>query len=170
MRARTTAYLLGAVLVFYLVGCLWRGVLALQTAFRDGSATAGALGAAVLAFGVIGAWFLWREIQFGLTTERLAVALDDDESPGGGLRYDEIDSLPRSPGGRVDRNAADELFTKRKVETEAAPEDWRNWYRLAAAYYAAKDSSRARTAMRHAVKLADGTRLSDGTGLADGAS
>jgi hypothetical protein len=148
MRARTTAYLLGAVLVFYLVGCVWRGVLALQTAFTEHSATAGALGVAVLAFGVIGAWFLWREIGFGLATERLAIALDDDETPGGGLRYDEIDALPRSPGGRVDRTAADELFAKRKAE------DWRCWYRLATAYYAAKDSSRARTAMRHAVKLA----------------
>jgi hypothetical protein len=154
MRARTTAYLLGAVLVFYLVGCVWRGVLALRTAFTEHSVTAGALGVAVLAFGVIGAWFLWREIGFGLATERLAIALDDDETPGGGLRYDEIDALPRSPGGRVDRAAADELFAKRKAETEAAPEDWRCWYRLAAAYYAAKDSSRARTAMRHAVKLA----------------
>jgi hypothetical protein len=109
---------------------------------------------AVLAFGFIGTWFLYREIQFGFATERLAKALDDDETPGGGLRYDEIDGLPRSPGGRVDREAADELFAKRKAEAEAAPEDWRCWYRLAAAYYAAKDSSRARTAMRHAVKLA----------------
>ena len=36
MRARTVAFLLGALLVFYLVGCVWRGVLALETAFRDG--------------------------------------------------------------------------------------------------------------------------------------
>jgi len=154
MRARTAAFLLGAVLVFYLVGCLWRGVLALQTAFTEGSVAAGALGVAVLAFGVIGTWVLWREIRFGFATERLATSLDEDESSGGGLRYDEIDALPRSPGGRVDRAAADELFAKRKAETEASPEDWRCWYRLAAAYYAAKDSSRARAAMRHAVKLA----------------
>ena len=108
----------------------------------------------MLAFGVIGTWFLWREIQFGFATERLAKQLDDDETPGGGLRYEEIDDLPRSPGGRVDRAAADELFAKRKAETEATPDDWRCWYRLAAAYHAAKDSSRARAAMRHAVKLA----------------
>lgn len=80
-------------------------------------------------------------------------ALDEDETPGGGLRYEEIDGLPRSPGGRVDKTAADALFARRKAETEAAPEDWRCWYRLAAAYYAAKDSTRARSAMRHAVKL-----------------
>ena len=86
MRARTTAFLLGAVLVFYLVACAWRGVLALQTAFSAGSVAAGALGVAVLAFGIVGTWFLWREIQFGFATERLAKALDDDETPGGGLR------------------------------------------------------------------------------------
>jgi hypothetical protein len=154
MRARTVAFLLGALLVFYLVGCVWRGVLALESAFRDDSLTAGALGVAVLAFGVIGTWFLYREIQFGFATERLAKALDEDDTPGGGLRYDEIDGLPRSPGGRVSRDAADELFAQRKAETEAAPEDWRCWYRLGAAYYAAKDSARARSAMRHAVKLA----------------
>ena len=53
----------------------------------------------------------------------------------------------------MDRAAADALFARRKAETEATPEDLRCWYRLAAAYYAAKDSSRARAAMRHAVKL-----------------
>jgi cytochrome c-type biogenesis protein CcmH/NrfG len=153
MRARTAALLLGAVLVFYLAGCVWRGVLALQTAFTEGSLAAGVLGCCVLAFGVVGAWFLWREIQFGYATERLALALDEDESPGGGLRYEEIDGLPRSQGGRVDRSAADALFAKRKAETEASPEDWRCWYRLAAAYHAAKDSSRARAAMRHAISL-----------------
>lgn len=158
MRARTAAFLLGAVLVFYLVACAWRGVLALRTAFTEGSAAAGALGVAVLAFGIVGTWFLWREIQFGFATERLAKALDEDETPGGGLRYEEIDGLPRSPGGRVDKEAADELFARRKAETEAAPEDWRCWYRLAAAYHAAKDSSRARSAMRHAVRLATPAR------------
>jgi hypothetical protein len=155
MRARATAFVLGAVLVFYLVGCVWRGVLALYTAVHQGSVTAGTLGVAVLAFGFIGAWFLVREIQFGFATERLAKALDEDATAGGGLRYDEIDGLPRSPGGRVDRVAADALFARRKAETEAAPDDWRCWYRLAAAYYAAKDSARARSAMRHAVKLAE---------------
>jgi hypothetical protein len=153
MRARTAAFLLGAVLVFYLVACAWRGVLALRTAFTEGSVAAGALGVAVLAFGIVGTWFLWREIQFGFATERLAKALDEDETPGGGLRYEEIDGLPRSPGGRVDKVAADELFAQRKAETEVAPEDWRCWYRLAAAYHAAKDSSRARSAMRHAISL-----------------
>lgn len=53
----------------------------------------------------------------------------------------------------MDRSAADALFDSRKADTEADPGDWRCWYRLAAAYHAAKDSSRARAAMRHAIKL-----------------
>lgn len=149
MRARTSALLLGVVLVFYLGLCTWEGVLALYGGVRDGSWPEGLLGAAVLVLGFIGAWFLVHEIRFGFAVERLARRLDDE----GGLRHEEIEALPRSPGGRIDSAAADVLFARRKAETEAAPRDWRTWYRLAAAYGAAKDSSRARAAMRHAVQL-----------------
>jgi hypothetical protein len=152
MRARTAAFALSAVLVFYLGMCLWKAGLALYDGFRAHSLVSGLLGGALLVFAGLGSWFLVREIQFGLATERLAVALDDED----GLRQEEIESLPRSPGGRVDRAAADRLFAGRREETEAAPADWRSWYRLAAAYSAAKDSSRARAAMRHAIRLYDG--------------
>jgi hypothetical protein len=150
MRARTAAFLLGAVLVFYLALCLWKGVLALYDAVHLHSALSGAFGVGLLVFGFLGGWFLVREIQFGFATERLAIALDDAHESG----QEEIDALPRSPGGRIDRAAADVLFARRKAETEAAPDDWRTWYRLATAYSAAKDNSRARAAMRHAIRLA----------------
>jgi hypothetical protein len=117
MRARTMAFLLGAVLVFYLAMCGWKGSLALYDGFHQGSAAAGLLGGALLAFGFLGSWFLVREIQFGFATERLALALDAED----GLRQEEIDALPRSPGGRVERAAADRLFARRKAETEARP-------------------------------------------------
>ena len=149
MRARTAALLLGAVLVLYLAATLWKGGLALYDGFHDPSLISGLLGLGMWIFGFIGAWFLVKEIKFGFATERMAVALDAE----GELRYEEIDSLPRSPGGRVDKAAADALFAGRKADTEAAPEDWRCWYRLAAAYSAAKDSTRARAAMRHAIGL-----------------
>lgn len=149
MRARTAAFLLGGVLVLYLGMCLWKGALAIYDGFHQGGAPAGLIGAALLVFGFLGAWFLVREIQFGFSTERLAHQLDDE----GGLGQEELDALPRSPGGRVDRAAADRLFERRRSETEAAPDDWRAWYRLAAAYSAAKDNSRARAAMRHAIRL-----------------
>lgn len=149
MRARTAAFILSALLVCYLALCSWEGALALYDGFTGGGAASGLLGAAVLVFGFFGAWFLVREIRFGFATERLARRLDDE----GGLRQEEVDALPRSPGGRVDRAAADRLFERRKAQTEADREDWRAWYRLAVAYSAAKDNSRARAAMRHAIRL-----------------
>jgi hypothetical protein len=121
VRARTAAFILGAVLVIYLGMCLWKGALAIYDGFHQGGAAAGLLGAALLIFGFLGSWFLVREIQFGFATERLAHQLDDE----GALGQEELDALPRSPGGRVDRAAADRLFERRKSETEAAPEDWR---------------------------------------------
>jgi hypothetical protein len=149
MRARTAALLLGGVLVLYLAATLWKGGLALYDGFRDPSLISGLLGLGMWIFGFIGAWFLVKEIKFGFATERMAVILDEE----GELRYEEIDALPRSAGGRVNKAAADALFADRKADTEASPGDWRCWYRLAAAYSAAKDSSRARAAMRHAIRL-----------------
>ncbi|MGH6657953.1 MAG: hypothetical protein ACRDVE_22415 [Actinocrinis sp.] len=157
MRARTAAFLLGAVLVFYLGLCLWEGSLALYDGFNSGGADSGLIGAALIVFGFLGAWFLVREIQFGFATERLAKRLDGE----GALGQEDLDALPRSPAGRVDRAAADRLFERRRAETESGPDDWRTWYRLAAAYSAAKDNSRARAAMRHAIKLESG-RAVDG--------
>lgn len=149
MRARTAAFILSAVLVFYLGLCGWEGALALYDGFTGGGAASGLLGGAVLVFGFFGGWFLVREIRFGFATERLARQLDDE----GALRQEEVDALPRSPGGRVDRAAADRLFERRKAQAEAQQEDWRAWYRLAVAYSAAKDNPRARAAMRHAIRL-----------------
>ncbi len=155
MRARTAAFVLSGVLVFYLGLCSWEGVLALHDGLTGGGASAGLLGAAVLVFGFLGSWFLVREIRFGFATERLARQLHDE----GGLRQEEVDALPRTPGGRVDRAAADRLFEQRKAETEADRRDWRAWYRLAVAYSAARDNARARAAMRHAIHLhADAAR------------
>jgi len=149
VRARTAAFVLSVVLVFYLGLCSWEGALALYDGFTGGGAASGLLGGAVLVFGFFGGWFLVREIRFGFATERLAKQLDDE----GGLRQEEVDTLPRSPGGRVERAAADRLFERRKAQTEADKQDWRAWYRLAVAYSAAKDNSRARAAMRHAIRL-----------------
>ena len=69
-----------------------------------------------------------------------------------------IPTLPRRPSGRVDRDAADAHFEVIRAEVEAAPEDWRGWYRLAHAYDLAGDRKRARSAMRHAIELAHGRR------------
>ena len=42
-----------------------------------------------------------------------------------------------------------------RAATEASPEDWRAWFRLALAYDAAGDRTRGRSAARHALELYD---------------
>jgi hypothetical protein len=68
------------------------------------------------------------------------------------------DDLPLLPSGRVQRDAADALFAKRKAQTESAPDDWRSWFLLATAYDGARDSSRGRRAMRKALALEKASR------------
>ena len=144
-NANRTKIWVGAVtllLVFYLVVSFQRAVLLLT----DANPVAKALGLAYLLLPVIGAWALVRELLFGARTERLATILEAE----GGLP---VDNLPRTPAGRIIREAADLEFEKYRAEAEAAPEDWRSWFRLSCAYDAAGDRKRARASMRDAVRL-----------------
>ena len=144
-RKNRTKIWVGAVtllLVFYLVVSFQRSVLLLL----DSNPAAKAIGAAYLVLPAIGAWAMIRELLFGARTEQMAKVLEAE----GGLPVDE---LPRTPAGRIVRSAADLEFEKYKAEAEAAPGDWRSWFRLSCAYDAAGDRKRARASMRDAVKL-----------------
>ena len=68
----------------------------------------------------------------------------------------DVSALPRTPGGRIDRAAADALFDVVRTELEADPDNWRRWYRLARAYDYAGDRTRARETMRKAVQMEAG--------------
>ena len=129
-------------LVFYLVVSFQRSLLLLA----DSNLAAKAIGAAYLVLPIVGAWALIRELMFGARTEQMAKVLEAE----GGLPVDE---LPRTPGGRIVRAAADAEFENYRAEAEAAPDDWRSWFRLSCAYDAAGDRKRARASMRDAVKL-----------------
>ncbi len=145
LKSNRTKIWVGAVtllLVFYLVVSFQRSVLLMA----DPNLTAKAIGVAYLLLPAIGAWALVRELMFGARTERLAKILEAE----GGLPED---TLPRTPAGRIIREAADREFEKYREEAEAAPEDWRSWFRLSCAYDAAGDRKRARASMRDAVKL-----------------
>ena len=141
MRARTVALLLTAVLAFYLFVVVERG----WSLLRSGSTVAAALGAGVLLLPVVAVWLVVGELRFGAATARLARELTDRKP----------EELPRRPSGRVDVRAADAAFAQRGADVEAAPEDWRAWFRLAVAYDAARDRRRARAAMRRAIALHD---------------
>ncbi len=140
MTAKRTAFLLAVVFVAYAALLGWRGVLLIGT----GDPVAVGLGIAVLVIPVLGAYLVGRELQFGRRTEALARELE----AVGGLP---VDDLARRPSGRIDRAAADEAFEKYKAEAEAAPGDWRVWFRVSTAYDAAGDRKRARATMRAAI-------------------
>jgi Flp pilus assembly protein TadD len=144
-RKNRTKIWVGAVtllLVFYLVVSFQRSILLLT----DNNLAAKAIGAAYLVLPIVGAWALTRELMFGARTEKMARILEAE----GGLP---VDDLPRTPAGRIIRAAADQEFEKYKAEAEAAPEDWRSWFRLSCAYDAAGDRKRARASMRDAGRL-----------------
>ncbi len=134
--------LIALLLVFYVVVMLQRAVLLLG----DPDWIAKALGAAYLVIPFVAAWALISEILFGARTEKMAKILEAE----GGLPED---NLPRTPGGRIIREAADAEFEKYKLEAEGAPDDWRSWFRLSCAYDAAGDRKRARKSMRDAIAL-----------------
>jgi cytochrome c-type biogenesis protein CcmH/NrfG len=145
MRAKLTYFLVAAALVVYFALVGIRGVWLIQ----DGRPVTVVLGIAVLVLPLIGLWFLWQTTAFARNANRLAKELEAE----GGLPVDE---LVRTPSGRIDRDSADVVFAKRQAETEAAPDDWRTWFRLAVAYFDARDTPRARKAMQRAIALHDG--------------
>ena len=142
MRTKLTVALMVLLVVFYAAVIGAKGVALL----REGGVVPVLLGSALLALPVLGLLLVWREVRFGQASARLGAELDAE----GGLL---VDDLPRRPSGRVERSAADDLFDRVRAEVEAAPEDWRGWYRLALAYDAAGDRTRARAAVRDAITL-----------------
>jgi cytochrome c-type biogenesis protein CcmH/NrfG len=113
----------------------------------SGRAVAVALGAALLILPAIGLWAMVATLRAGFAHQKLARLAAED-----GMELD-VSALPRRPSGRIERDAADALFTDVRAELENDPDDWRRWYRLARAYDYAGDRSRAREAMKKAVEL-----------------
>lgn len=116
--------------------------------FGTGRPAGTLLGIGVLLLVLVGGLLVAGEIRFGLDSQRLGERLGRE----GGLPALPPD-LPRLPSGRVRRDAADALFAERKAEVEAAPRDWRAWFRLADAYGLARDTPRGRRALRTAIRL-----------------
>lgn len=114
---------------------------------RGGGVVAVGLGVGVLILPLLGVWVVVATLRAGLAHQHLARRIHDED------RELDVSQLPRLPSGRIQREAADELFAQVKAEWEADPDDWRSSYRLARAYDHAGDRSRARETMRRAVLL-----------------
>jgi cytochrome c-type biogenesis protein CcmH/NrfG len=137
-RSRSLVVLLVVVLAFYffLIGAGGIGLLG------DHRWSVKGLGLGVLLLPLVGVVIVVNELRFGRDTERLARLLEDPDAA--------------DPADPLDPDAA---FDLRKAEVQAAPQDWRSWYRLAVAYGDARDASRGRRTMRRAIALQrDGER------------
>lgn len=110
------------------------------------------LGVAIFLLPVVGLWAMVATLRAGFAHQRLARLAKEQ-----GMELD-VDALPRRPSGRIEREAADELFDSVRTEVEEHPDDWVRWYRLARAYDYAGDRSRARETMRKAVAMQDQQR------------
>lgn len=145
-RTRWTA-VAGAVALTVLLALYTWAVSARAVALiRTGDPVGVGLGAATLVLPVLAVWFVVREWRLAVEVQRMA----DELAADGAL---DVDDLPRSRGGRVDRAAADAAFAPVRAAAEAAPDDWGSWYRLGFAYDAAGDRKRARESLRRAARL-----------------
>lgn len=148
MKGRTAALVMALLLLLYVVLVGQRAVLFVST----GEPVAIALGVALLVLPLLGLFALVVELRFGLRTQAIVRQLaSEGELP--------VDDLPRRASGRYEREAADAAFPAYKEAVEAAPDDWRAWFRLGLAYDACGDRRRARQALRWAITLRrDSTR------------
>ncbi|MEC5150375.1 tetratricopeptide repeat protein [Cryobacterium sp. GrIS_2_6] len=142
MKGRIGAGMMAILLAFYLVLVGWRAVLFLQS----GAPVGIAIGVALLVLPLIGIWALVLEVTFGSRSTRLVRLLEvSGELP--------VETLPIRASGRPVRDAADADFPQYRDAVDAAPEDWKAWFRLGLAYDAAGDRKRARGAIRTAITL-----------------
>lgn len=142
---------IGGVVGLTLLLALYAGVVVVRSValIGTGKAIGIALGVAFLVLPLVILVLLAREWRLAVDTQAMADTLAAED----GLP---VDDLPRSPGGRIDRAAAREAFDAVRTQTEAEPDDWRSWYRLAFAYDAAGDRSRARASLRTAARMRRG--------------
>jgi tetratricopeptide (TPR) repeat protein len=139
--AKLGAVVMAVLLAVYLALVGWRAVQFVQT----GEPVAVAMGVALIVLPVLAAWAIWRELQFGVRSQRLVRRLEEE----GGLDL----GMPLRPSGRPERAAADDAFPAFRDAVESDPESWRAWLRLGLAYDAAGDRRRARSAVRRAIEL-----------------
>lgn len=105
------------------------------------------MGAVLLGLPAVGVWSIIRELKFGLQVERLVKQVKA-ENVWPNFEFELM------PSGRPVRASAEAVFAEWAQATEKNPNDWHNWFNLSLAYDAARDSRRARSAMRMAIGLA----------------
>lgn len=139
--AKAGAVVMAVLLAAYLALVGWRAVQFVQT----GEPIAVVMGVSLIVLPLLAAWAIWRELQFGVRSQRLVRRLEEEG---------ELDlGMPLRPSGRPERAAADAAFPAFRDAVESDPDSWRAWLRLGLAYDAAGDRRRARRAVRRAIEL-----------------
>lgn len=142
--ARPLIWMIGFLVVALIVYFVLIGRTGIQL-IATGTVTGIGLGIGVVLLPLIGVWVVYATLRAGLEHQMLARAIAEE---GGEL---DVSELPHRASGRMERDAADELFARVRSEWEADPGDWRNTYRVARAYDYAGDRKRARAMMKQAV-------------------
>jgi hypothetical protein len=148
-RAMRIQLVIGFMCVALVVYFLLLGRIAMAF-ITSGNAPAIGLGLALMILPMIGIWVMVSTLRAGLAHQRLSRIVKEE-----GMELD-VSSLPRTPSGRIQRDAADALFETVRDELDSDPDNWRRWYRLARAYDYAGDRGRARETMRKAVEMEEG--------------
>lgn len=125
---------------------------------RSGDVVQVGVGVGVLLLVAVGVLLVVAEVRLGADSERLGRRLGEQ----GGLPLDAPD-VTRTPSGRLPKADAAAQFERRRADVEQSPQDWRTWWRLAAAYGDAKDTARGRKAMRKAIALERAGREDQGS-------
>ena len=146
MKMRRTQLLIGFLCAALIVYFLMLGRVAV-TLIADGRPAAMGLGIALLAFPLIGAWAMVATLRAGFAHQKLSRLAAER-----GMELD-VSDMPRRASGRIERQAADDLFETVRTELDEDPDNWVRWYRVGRAYDYAGDRTRAREAMRQAVIL-----------------
>ena len=142
---KTFAAMTCALLTLYLAHIAQQGFVMLAS----GSVAGIVLGAGMILLPILGSWALVREVLFGARIQRMAREL---------AASNELveDNLPRTPSGRVDREAAAAEFESFAEAVEQEPNNWKAWFNLSCMYDAGGERKRARAAMRNAWALRSG--------------
>jgi cytochrome c-type biogenesis protein CcmH/NrfG len=146
MKAYRSQVLIGFLCLALVVYFVLLGRIALAL-IADGRPAPVGMGLALLVLPFIGLWAMVATLRAGFAHQRLARLAAEQ-----GMELD-VSDLPRRASGRIERAAADDLFTGVRAELDAEPDNWVRWYRVARAYDYAGDRTRAREAMRKAVEL-----------------
>jgi hypothetical protein len=142
VTARIGIVLMGVCLILYFIVAGQQAFLFIGT----GEPIAVLMGIAAIVLPLIGVWALVREIQFGVSADRLGRRLDAE----GGMPEAETEL---TPSGKIAKEDADGIVSRYRAAAEAAPTDWREQYRLGVVQDAAGRRKDARASIREAIRV-----------------